>query len=348
MTDPQLNLEPDAAEEPEAPETEEHAPEVVVEEPTQLAPIDTTPMELAHRADAVEIMDRWVEMQSKVRDLCIRATRPRDWLLTRTEDADGNELLTAELTASGADIILTFHGACPVVDSEGRELPMYGPCGEDHADWMPRRLTRDKDVGFEGWARARSRVSDRVVTVRMARWASEEFGGRKVDRDGNVTASRRDGVTALETDLKSALHSGLKKKLAVELSGVGGVTVEDLEDAGLDIGKCRLGHGFGSSADRSGAKVVSEDIELEQELLRREIWSLVNQDAEAGKDVLREISSWKSKSGKSGYARSVQQLTQDWQIERAWKRLREHEVFGADVSDPQALEAKREQLRAER
>jgi len=132
-------------------------------------------------------------------------------------------------------------------------------------------------------------------------------------------------------DLKAACRTGLDAKVTRILSGLRKVPADQLKAFGVDIEKSHGGMGFGTSAERGAGKVADAGVAEQGQKLREEILKRVGGDTAAAKQLCRDITK-ADKAGKDGKVfpgfDTVDRLTQEWQIEAAWKKLRTHGTFG--------------------
>lgn len=132
-------------------------------------------------------------------------------------------------------------------------------------------------------------------------------------------------------DLKASCRTGLDAKITRILSGLRKVPAETLEAMGLKLDNAHKGMGFGTSAGRTAGKVAEEGVAELAAKLRDEILKRVGGDSTAAKALCKDITKG-DRAGKDGKIfpgwETVDRLTQDWQIENAWKKLKAHPTFG--------------------
>ncbi len=132
-------------------------------------------------------------------------------------------------------------------------------------------------------------------------------------------------------DLKASCRTGLDAKVTRLLSGLRKVPAETLKAAGVDVDKCHRGMGFGTSSERTAGKVAEEGVPEQAAKLRDEILKRVGGDMTAAKQLCKEITKG-DRAGKDGKVfpgwETTDRLTQGWQIEAAFKKLKAHPMFG--------------------
>lgn len=292
--------------------------EIVTEADTSLAPIptrvipsDAPPVAaLAMMEDALKIATRMAEVVAGVRRAAITMTDPVDWVLNK--DRQGNEV--AMLTASGAQKVASLYGISI------RPIPPA-------TDLTPERIQVNGKLAFHLRFRANSRFLGREIETEATRREDEEFTGRETNQSGEFD---RQGGHTYEPDLSKAVRTLSLKTGVVELVGLKAVSRSELDDCWAPAGKssktCRFGHGYGTSNERTANKVADPSAKAGAEELRVEILKRVGGDESAAKQLLREITANPEKN--FGGNTSTAQLTQDWMVERAWRALRKHPIFG--------------------
>ncbi len=331
------------------------APLATIEPPDPGAPFanlarvaggDTSAQTLADLDHGLEIFERWTDILRRAYFITLRRTRPWDWVISRL-DGDEGQTVMGYFCATGYPFVSEVYGIRPLKAGTPEEEPMFGPVGAD-GRWRPESETLPGGViQLSGWAVAHVGLTRRQVMVEGTRRSDEPFTGRQVDEHGQIV--KRGGVGALPGDHRSSLLSLLKKKLVAEAAGIRVVPGEDLETAwgeepGKTLGKCRLGHGFGTSAERKArAPGVSDaGLDVERVLLRDEILSLTGGDKGAAVALLQEVTAWRSKDGqKSGSFDHVDRMTRDFMFPNAWEKLRSHPHFGPTVTSVANVQAKR-------
>lgn len=264
---------------------------------------------LAMLENALAITERMAQVVSSLRIAAIKMTDPVDWVLSR--DKQGNEL--AMLTASGAQKVASLYG-----------IQLHPLEGETSLE--PSRGQLNGKLAFTLKCQAHSRLLGRSIEVEATRREDEEFTGRETDEKGELKFK---GGHTFEPDLKKSVRTLAITTSVRELVGLKNVSRQELDACWLGTTKtterCRFGHGYGTSQDRSAAGVSEGDVKAKAKELGDEILRRVSGDSDLAKSVLRDITV--NKDGK--YARdSVAQFTKVEQVEWAWERLRKHQVFG--------------------
>jgi hypothetical protein len=292
--------------------------EVITSEPTaltlysgnQLAQSEAPPVAaLAMLENALAITERMAQVVSGLRVAAIKMTDPVDWVLSK--DKQGNEL--SMLTASGAQKVASLYG-----------ILLEPLDGETTLE--PSRGQLNGKLAFTLKCRAQSRLLGRWIEVEATRREDEEFTGRETDEKGDLKF--RGGHT-FEPDLKKSVRTLAITTAVRELVGLKNVSKQELDSSWLGTTKtterCRFGHGYGTSQDRSASGVAEGDVKVKAKELGDEILRRAGGDTDLAKSILKDITI--NKDGK--YAReSVAQFTKVEQVEWAWDRLRKHPVFG--------------------
>lgn len=267
---------------------------------------------LVRHEDSAALFERRVRLIEQCRIAAIRATAPEDWVLFRGKDGSTN----AMLTAPGAAVVAHYYG-----------IEIYNLRPMRDGVFSPVRTEDGDEVSYAAWCDARCNVTGQSVeSIEARRSSSEDFVGR-----GGLS-----GTSALvaDADLRAATAQLLKTKAVRILAAMSRVPLRVLEEAwrpveGKSTSDCRLGSGFGSAKDRGAGRVAEEGVKEAAAALGRDVLSRVGGDEDAAKDLLRDITSNPEK-GFKGFD-SARRFTQSWQVERAWKALREHELFGDDT-----------------
>lgn len=312
-------------------------PEVVVQEATALAPAapagggSLSVFDLAHQEDGVAILERAVAVRNRMRIAAIALTSERDWLLTKADAGpDGETNITAMLCGPGYTAIADVFGI------QARFSPR-----DAAGNWSPEKVYRDgspPDVyGYRGVAHGYCAATKRFDEVEATRWNDEDFGGRQVDEAGSIVKrGRAAGGKNLDSDMRSALKTLLSVKIVAALTGIRTIGVDDLKRAGKDPGKCRLGNGFGSAAERGSRGAGTDDsidVALERKLLREELLSLVGGDTGEARGLLKKLTAWETKDGRSGAFDSVDRMSKAFQFKQAWERLRSSHSNASSEAD---------------
>jgi len=272
--------------------------------------------------DSAEVFVRRTELIEACYLAALRRTRPEDWILSK--DNAGAEV--GMLADSGASLVAEMYG---VVIKNIRPT-------DDKGLFAPEKLMRADAYGYRGACDGFARFNGRSLEgIEAARWSDEDFTGRSVDKDDHLVKGRRpDDGAALESDLRMSTLTSLRTKAVRILCGMSRVPVSDLRKswAGTDkkVENARKGSGYGSGSERGAAAVTSAETKSEAAKLGEEIVRRVGGDLAAAAQLTQDITSDKEK-GFKGFD-TVTRLTQDWQVKKAWAKLKAHPVFG-DAAD---------------
>lgn len=263
--------------------------------------------------NGVALFERRAEVMTKCYQAALKRTRPEDWVLFK--DRQGNE--RAMLTGSGADAVSELYG---IVVLNIRPL-------NERGEFAPQKILRDGDptiYGYRAWCDAFSRFNGRAIqAVECTRWSDEDFTGRSVDAAGKLTKDPKEKAAALDSDLRVAVQKLLYTKPARILANMTRVPVSELRSAGLAVERCTQGGGYGKSDERAASALTSDEVKALREKLREEILRCCGGDAAEARDLLAEITKGKDFAGH----KSVERMTQDWQVENAMAKLKKHPKF---------------------
>jgi len=282
---------------------------------------------LAKLENSAAIFQKRLELQELCFRAAIKRTHPQDWTLTKWKDGS----VTARLMESGCNVVgqafgIEVHGIRPL-DKNGNPAPQ-------------RSANPNGSYTLRLWCDARSKVTGLDVEgIMAARRSDEDFTGRSVDGDGNMTTNPSKRAGALDSDLEVAVLTLCRTKPIRILSGTTKVPASVLDDCWAGTKKtsaaCPKGHGFGSSTDRNAAGVTEPDVVKGA----AELWATILQrtggDADAARDVLREVTSFTPKGGGKPFAGydSVARITTDKMLNLARRTLATHPVFGEKDGD---------------
>lgn len=247
-------------------------------------------------------------------------TSPEDWVLFR--DSDG--VATAMLRASGAAKIAELYG---VVVTE-----IY-PANPD-GSFRPEQITREGDAQVKGWRcwfDAMSRFNGRFVKRQeVTIWSDEDWTGRSVDNAGRMTKSASSRVGTLDSDVRRSLMTRIQTMAVRMLCGMSRVPDGDLaavwSGTKKTVDRCAKGSGYGNAAERRAAKVTGEDVKVARQHLGEEILRRVGGEKDAARQLLIEITA--SADGKFKGLSSIDQVTEQWQVDKAKEKLAAHPIFG--------------------
>ena len=193
--------------------------------------VPTAPVTLAELAalkgEAVEIVQARIVVLETLRKAAIRATHPEDWLLFKARDGS----VVGYLQDAGVQRIRDLYGIEIYDVSEPQKIPGSEP-GIFHYI-----------ISGSGRCKLTGQV---IENVEGGRSSSDDFCAGKTG-------------AALELDVRKAARANLDGNIGRELAGLKSVPAQELETAWTGthkkVGNCRLGRGFGSLAERAGAKV---------------------------------------------------------------------------------------------
>lgn len=248
-------------------------------------------------------MERFANLNTSFRRFCLSLTEPGDWVLMRAKD--GSE--SALLIAAGAMRIRPMLGL--------RIVPVSGWPG---GGLEPQATEEDGHKGFYLRALVSSSfLPGEEIEIEASRFENEDFIGR-------VGKTR---------DLKNATSTLLRTKAVRILAGLAKVPKDALDRAWQGSGKttsgCTKGSGYGRSEERTAASVSEGGLEEAKSALRDELLRRTGGDEKCASQLCKEITSWTDKeSGKVMGFTSVARITKQFQLDQAWKRLKEHPTYG--------------------
>jgi hypothetical protein len=303
-----------------APLLEEIPLEAEVLEETALATRATSALlvQLQKFEQGEQILVRRKQLYETARTFAIQLTSPADWVLSRARPEDEP---TAMLKSSGAQKMKSFLGI-----ELHNVRPLKGGL------FAPERVDYQSGAyGYRGACDAYSAtLGNWILSLEGARRNDEDFTGRAVDKEGALTRKADDRVGALDSDLRMAVRTLLETKAVRVLGGFTRVPESELTAAWKTTGKttagCVKGHGFGTSSDRGASKLTPDQVKEQATALGNEVLRRVGGDKGAAASLLRELTSDEEK-GFKGFE-SVGRISYDWQIEKAWRKLRAHATFG--------------------
>ena len=191
------------------------------------APLEPTPLDVISQNEAaVELIQRRALVLGTMRKAAIQDTQPEDWVLNRDPKTG---LTVGFLQDVGCQRALKHFG-----------ISIFNLTA-------PQRVDHENGVfSYQVWGDGRSNVTGESV--------EREMGIRFSDEDFVKTAD----PSRVPGHVMKAARANLDGRIARKLAGLNAVPVQELEQLGLDIKRCRRGHGFGSGAEQFGA-----DIEVE-------------------------------------------------------------------------------------
>ena len=212
---------------------EDEAPARPVEPEVLPARVPATPTSIAELAalkgEAVEVIEARVRVISTLRRESIRATHPEDWLLFKSpEDAGGQ--VVGYLQDAGCDRVRDLWG-----------INIYDIT-------IPQKVTGTEAAEFHYLISGSGRCN-------LTRQVVESMEGGRSSTDD--FCRDKTGI-ALDLAVRKAARANLDGCITRELAGMKNVPVEELKAAWAGTSKrieqCRLGRGFGSRDERLGAR----------------------------------------------------------------------------------------------
>jgi hypothetical protein len=264
---------------------------------------------LQGQEQAIEIVKRRGELLDTAYYVGLKRTRPTDWVVSRTPD--GKEIAT--LCASGA------HAIAPVYGIRIQDVRPQNNLGE----FLPREEKAPNGARvLRAWCDAFCGMTGgHVEALEASRRSDEDFTGRSVDEKGNIV--RRDGVQALDSDLRAAVWTLLFTKAVRVLAGMSKVPVAHLakawDDTDKTVADIPKGHGYGSSTERKAEDASDEDVASMREALTKRMLSFTGGDSSEASALLVTLTSNPDKNFK-GFS-SVGRLTKKWQFDRCNEKL---------------------------
>lgn len=291
-----------------------------------LAPIPGSPTSglspIAHRADALQVIERQGKIFEAVQVAMLRLTTPEDWTVQKIDEQ-------AFLTPSGTAVNKIRQYLALEVEILGRTP-------------VERDVAGGKMPGVQVDFRCRSLVYGSLtglppemvpwLVLSTTRWADEDFTGRKVDAEGKLV--RRGGVTALSSDLAASGDSAARNRAFRQITGLDKVPVDVAATAWKirpeqAIARAKKGYGFGSGNERQAQRVQEEGVGTGAQQLWEECLRQANGDVSAAGQILREITSYGSGKRADGSTYPAfagvdtpQQITTEKSLSIAWKKVR--------------------------
>lgn len=175
---------------------------------------------------ALVMVDRMVAMLQKLRVASIGATYPSDWVVHVARDGDGNILsqraFLQDIGADRAGKVWGIEVAQPIIEREDFEDGTYA-----------------YHMLADGWSKT---TGERVENAEGSRWSGQKFFERQKSADNKI-----DPVY-----VRKAAFANLHGRIVRALGGLGGVPVEELKRAGLDVARCvYVDYGKGSKGGES-------------------------------------------------------------------------------------------------
>jgi hypothetical protein len=207
--------------------------EVIDAEPTHLIRSPHTPTTIndlaALKGEAVEVIEARVQVIETLRKASIRATSPADWLLFKSPEEQGGQIV-GYLQDAGADRVRDLWG-----------IEIFGISA-------PEKVTGNDPAVFHYIIRGSGRC-------KLTRQVLEEVEGGRSSTDDFC---RGKTGADLELSVRKAARANLDGGITRELAGMKSVPVTEIEAAWIGtpkkIADCRRGRGFGTHEERLGAR----------------------------------------------------------------------------------------------
>lgn len=214
-------------------EREPGAAEVIDAEPQHLIRSPQTPTTInelaALKGEALEVIEARVQVIETLRRASIRATSPADWLLFKSPEEQGGQIV-GYLQDAGADRVRDLWG-----------IEIFGISA-------PEKVTGNDPAVFHYIIRGSGRC-------KLTRQILEEVEGGRSSTDDFC---RGKTGADLELSVRKAARANLDGGITRELAGMKSVPIAEIEAAWVGtpkkIGDCRRGRGFGTHEERLGAR----------------------------------------------------------------------------------------------
>lgn len=312
---------------PPEPETKKvHEPELVppqVVEETRIAEIHEKGLIAKYQNQAPDrwkmVLDNRRSMLDRFRAACIESTVPQDWTLFRDLD--------------GTVIGVPRDSACRrIAKLMGVSVFNLRPKPDGAKEFQPQvsqeKVEPEKD---ESGKVKRPGYTATIVTM-IADGYCNVTGETLEDVRHELRSDDKFIGRGHLQDLIQSCRTGLDAKIVRILADMRKVPEDVLKEHNVDVERAYKGHGYGTSKDRAASKEADVGVKEKAEELRKEIVKRTAGDNEAARDLLRDLTKNPEKNFK-GFD-SCDRFTQDWQLDRAWERLRKHEVFGDHEQEP--------------
>jgi hypothetical protein len=301
------------------------------------AVLRATSMQALVRMDGLteQDVDRMIKARLRLiestREMTLKVTKPEDWTLWK--DNEGHVVGTPRASA-----MLTIRPWFNVRIYNHRSLD--GLRGQPSSKVVKKSKDgKSEDVTvLEGLCDVQLGRDFPMEGIYFCLRSDDDFTGRVKRKD--ILGGPR------EQDLWASFRTGIDKKAIATVLGLTKVPEEDLKRAGLDTLRCYRGSGYGTSGDRTAGREAAPGVASIIDALRKSIIRRTHADMEAGKKLVKEITSRPpnpKKKGDKGYpgVDSLERLTLDWQVRNAIEKLKVHPIFGnaamgwpEDAEDP--------------
>lgn len=207
--------------------------DVIDAEPQHLIRSPQTPTTIndlaALKGEALEVIEARVQVIETLRRASIRATSPADWLLFKSPEEQGGQIV-GYLQDAGADRVRDLWG-----------IEIFGISA-------PEKITGNDPAVFHYIIRGSGRC-------KLTRQVLEEVEGGRSSTDDFC---RGKTGADLELSVRKAARANLDGGITRELAGMKSVPLAEIEEAWKGtpkkIADCRRGRGFGTHEERLGAR----------------------------------------------------------------------------------------------
>lgn len=269
------------------------------------------------------ILDNRELILLRARTATIKASKPLDWTLWKGPEGD--------VVATPRDSLMV--NAKKIY---GIRITNYRPVGPDGAE--PKIETTDDFVMERaqqgGGNQPKVHNGNKIPIYTATLWADGSChltGEELPDQTYTARTGRFGGQELYLSDLKQSCRTGLDKLICSKLTGIRKVAGDELCSITGDakfLERCYKGSGFGSSSERTSAKVAEAGVEEQRAALMVDVLRVCGGDKEAARKLIVDITKNEAK-GFKGFD-TLDRMTLGWQIEAARKALKAHPVFGDD------------------
>jgi hypothetical protein len=266
------------------------------------------------------ILDNRELILNRARAATIKGSRPLDWTLWKGPEGD--------VVATPRDSLMVF-----AKKIYGITINNYRPRDNDGA--APKiEQTDDFIMEREGGEMRPKLHNGAKIPIFTATMSADGYchltGETLPDQSYTARTGRFAGQELFLSDLRQSCRTGLDKLIVSKLTGIRKVSgVELLAIVGNEkfLDSCYKGSGFGTSNDRASSRVAEDGVDEQKRLLSTELVKRTGGQKEAIRQLTVEISKGKNFNGFD----SVDRMTKMFQIEQAWRALKDHPTFGGDL-----------------
>lgn len=277
---------------------------------------------------ALRYVDGQMKALQALRLASLQLTTERDWVLFR--DKDENEWALLRYCPRVAQLwqIQVFDVRFARADGS------YVSAAEAVPE--PVMVQRESGRNARSWRylfSARSIVTGDVIRdIEAERCEDEQFVGRygaSMEKDKQNESDPRKAARTLCESKAQRMLSGLVRVPPTEIQAAWQGTEKSL-------GRITRGAGYGTSKDRAATKVADADVKKARMEAGNAMIGLAGGDKREAAALLKEwTANPNAKKPFAGFD-SIEQITQMWQVEALWKKIRAHPNYGgATQGDPQ-------------